>query len=934
MPIRQFITLLPCHSLSDFPTHHRGLDADSLLASWTVLWHPQLVGMVKQFPQWRTAEDSATPQEGDLYLVPKVSSDLLPKDFAHSANQVGATVIEGSVDRVSLLRQLFQEINEDECKDEATNDLAADFFALGYAFLQVQLMTLQLRGSSNMDVDDFATTLINAATNWCERKLEDSRASLAGCFDCLLGEKNAYYPVQPQLIDLVLTAPTTVGNSFTNELAYDHPKSILLTSQLGRKLKHEQPENFSRLGKLVDNETVDIVGGLASELDDPLLSSETTVARFQMGLKWFRENLNADVCVFARRTFGLSSDLPAILDQLNFVGVLHATLAGGEIPVASTSHIRWESNDGASILALAQTAEDANEGFTFLRLSTWLGQLIDSAHVATVVLAHWPDRVHFCFNDLLRVRKYGNLFGSFISLTDFFDGIYDPGYGDTFSADEYQGSFLKSSLRNKSKNPVSRIVKYWRRTMRVRSLRAAATMELFANSSRDVDALTFNELDHLQAKIELASSSVEFDDDEIDSRVNEWEATFFSGQGDEFLVNTTNFNRTVFFRTENKNAFALSTDSPVRLAESESDSTNWIARVPPLSFTRLQGDSNVSDLNKEPLLCEENILRNEFFELMVDPQTGGIRSLDVYDRRKNLLSQRLAVRIPGQLDSHGRMTSARYAEMVCDDYTIKHNSRSIATIETSGRLVNAEGNIESTLAEYRQAFTVIRGIPIVEVEVEFTSVSEMNPNTNHYVCSRLAWKHDSTELVRNVRESRAFVSGENLEATNWIELRSPKNTVTLLTAGLPFHRRSSRRTLDTLLVVAGESERRFRFGIGLDISHPTQASIDFMTPPAIVNRKMKGNGGWLFDFNCKNIVATWMAPIFDQSQQLTGVEFRLRETKSRSGQLKIRCPRQLTTGRRVNFFGEHLREIETHENLATINFHGSEFFQIQLNWNT
>jgi len=51
-----------------------------------------------------------------------------------------------------------------------------------------------------------------------------------------------------------------------------------------------------------------------------------------------------------------------------------------------------------------------------------------------------------------------------------------------------------------------------------------------------------------------------------------------------------------------------------------------------------------------------------------------------------------------------------------------------------------------------------------------------------------------------------------LEAPQFLDLRSAGGRTVILPGGLPFHRRGGGRMLDTLLVVQGESARRFRLG--------------------------------------------------------------------------------------------------------------------------
>ena len=50
----------------------------------------------------------------------------------------------------------------------------------------------------------------------------------------------------------------------------------------------------------------------------------------------------------------------------------------------------------------------------------------------------------------------------------------------------------------------------------------------------------------------------------------------------------------------------------------------------------------------------------------------------------------------------------------------------------------------------------------------------------------------------------------------FIEVESYKTRTTILTAGMPYHRRIGKRMLDCLLRMCGESSTKFRLGIGID----------------------------------------------------------------------------------------------------------------------
>ena len=53
----KLLIVLPCHSLEDFPIHHRGEEAANLLANWTALWHPALIASCEQKPEWQQADN-------------------------------------------------------------------------------------------------------------------------------------------------------------------------------------------------------------------------------------------------------------------------------------------------------------------------------------------------------------------------------------------------------------------------------------------------------------------------------------------------------------------------------------------------------------------------------------------------------------------------------------------------------------------------------------------------------------------------------------------------------------------------------------------------------------------------------------------------------------------------------------------------------------
>jgi alpha-mannosidase len=124
---------------------------------------------------------------------------------------------------------------------------------------------------------------------------------------------------------------------------------------------------------------------------------------------------------------------------------------------------------------------------------------------------------------------------------------------------------------------------------------------------------------------------------------------------------------------------------------------------------------------------------------------------------------------------------------------------------------------------------------------------------------------------------------------------------TLLTGGLPFHRRLGVRKLDTLLSVRGETARSFRLGIGIDLPHPVAAALDFLSPPVnVASVPMPSTpSGWLFHLDSRHVLAThWEA--VTSAGRLAGFRVRLLETDGRKVGLGLNAFRTVQSARKVH----------------------------------
>ncbi len=631
-------------------------------------WHqadnPEIGGVDDSLEDLADSElsDSSGPL---LAVIPLISESLLDSELLSNLESNQSVVLSDLDSRDAIMeRALASNSAARGLAEDLDSGFVQDFCALGYAFLQVQLMTRQLRYSSNLDEKHFSETVTEAARLATSGSQEKAHDALGRCFDLLLEEKNGYYPVQPELMDVVLTANTTLGRSMIKQLEADHPINLLLSGEIGRLIAEERPQLMEKaIGRLKDK-TLSIVGGLADELPDSLIASESILNSLKRGRSMIESQFGSVPSVFMRRRFGLTPALPSMLEQLGFVGAIHATLDGGKFPQSSSCNIRWTGDDDQSILAIGDVPLSAADAGAFLGLGVKLGEQIDSAHVAAAVFVHWPDRSCESFGDLVRISKFGPLFGQFVTLDDYFGSVYDPGYGDTFASEEYKPPYFKQSLELESRQPISAFTTYWRRYMALGSLRSLLVQ---ACHSAGLDAVVAQELElrinGLQSEIEAAIDQAPPCDNEatcsLDADLEQlgielksyWEVSEQDRKvADPIVVlNTLGCRRMVEVKSRGLEIGTLKKSPPVYICDSSDSGAHWVVELPSMGSIVLD-EASVSpkdQFRSEPLIGEETTLRNEFFELSVDEETGGIRSVLLYKNRVNLISQQLAVRIPG-----------------------------------------------------------------------------------------------------------------------------------------------------------------------------------------------------------------------------------------------------------------------------------------------
>ncbi|MEN6448869.1 MAG: hypothetical protein ABFC96_00120, partial [Thermoguttaceae bacterium] len=904
MMFDRLVALLPSEGLEDLELERPDEEAAQLLSAWSGLWHPAILASAEQIPIGLPAASPPSDLTRLLVVVPDCCLGLLPEDWLPQAQAANACVLRNLRNRKDAVAAALQCLGPTPAVDP---NLVADFLALGYCHLQVELLTRKLRYSSNLDQEGLRTAALAAAREALAGNAEAARGHLQAAFDRLHEAREYYYPVDTQLFDLTLLAPGTSGEALRGELSGGLPRNILCSGETLEGLAAREPETLDALKQALNAGRAAIVGGEYDELPLPLLEPDAIAAQLARGLPAYERHLGRRPTIYGRRRFGLTPALPQILERFGFTAAFHCTLDDGRFPTGNQARVQWEGLDGTSIDSLGIVPLDASRDAGFLQLAEKLGDSMGIEQSGVVVLAHWPGRAACWYDDLRRIAAYGSVLGKFSTMAEYFNEVAMSGHYAQYKPDEYRSPYLKQDVAAGRPDPISRWVRYFRRRTQLDAWQSVHLLAQCVSDDQgpptDGAQIETSEQARLAAAIEdcLADEgSHSALDDDLAKRLQRPLADFArrvtdanSSERGSLVVNPRSF-----ARQECVEAHPLIDVPAMGFA--------WVASAPAASDQVSAADApaarrgwfGLGRAKVAPPLAEGNVLQNEFCQIHFDPETGAIRSISDYDYRDPRLGQQIALRLGGT-----RGGEADYSIMAADALVCTSAGPTLGEMVARGRLLDRDGR---HVAAFKQTTRLWRGSRLIELLIELDIDRQPGPNPwDSYYAVRFAWKDETAELRRSMNWASVPTELAQFESPQFVDLHRGKQRTTLLCGGLPYHRRFGRK-LDTLLVVAGESARRFRLGIGIDVPQPMAAAIDFIAPPLVLPDQPRPPtpSGWLFHLDCRNVLATHWAPLRTSSEttagesesaqgsssgrRLAGVRIRLLETEGRSVRLGLR----------------------------------------------
>jgi alpha-mannosidase len=726
---------------------------------------------------------------------------------------------------------------------------------------------------------------------------EEARQVMQSAFDELVQAKDNYHSTQHYFLELTLVTNTTLGEPLRQLLNEERTINLFLPSSVLAALPETNPETFALLKSRAEH--IRFIVDDTESLSLSLLPILDVADHLLEGISIYRELLNVSPTVYGRLTTGLSPALPQLLKLSGLKGVLHfAPLAGWKLKEQEQSKIVWQGPDTTTIDAIVRYPIDASSFLGFFELADQLNNSTNHDSVPTSVFALFPGQKSVWLDTLRRMTRFTTGLGKFVGADDYFS---DTAYNGSLQRFGYE-KYPESALTEVGENPLSRWNELYRHNSDRLVQSSLETMLQLLNHPLTETPLVqqFVEAIHPQECRAEASNPLPV------------------GKG-RMVVNPLSFARKVFV-------------------------DDIAVDVPPLGYAYVEPTAPTAAPARKSLLgqflgkkndpvlarkAEETIgrkakrsvfiLENRYFSAKFDALTGALRSIFTNRSRYNQLSRQIAFR-----------NNRSYSVQVAEEIVLTKATSEVGQIKIAGRLVFPEGEVA---ARFTETVTIHSQSRLLEFDLTLDPLVEMEDNRWHsYIAVRYAWNDDTLEMRGILNDGVHVLSDRtHLHAPKGIDLRHETGALTFFSEGLPFHRRSGERQLDTLLIVKGESQRQFRMGIAVNAQHPALLSQDFLLPPFVVpvSCRPKNPSSWLFQIESKNVVALHWEPVYE-AEQLVGCMVYLQEVEGRKAHFALRSFLPPNQAAATDLLGKERKTFKVDADAAFIDMHAYELLPLLL----
>lgn len=961
---QEILVLIPSHSLEDFPTEQSEDDAASLLNCFAVSWHPALLEVTGRLPKWHRADCPPEEELGRyLVLVPTGCESWLATGWVDRVIAAGGIVVRGLSERSALVGEIERQFLAGRPLDP---DLAADFYALGHIGLQLELLTRKMRHFSNVDEVYLQKQAVAAAEAALAGDAETARTRLTQCFETLLEQRHRFYAVESWLIDLCLLTPAEDLAPLEQALANPQGLSLLTNASDLRDVASRSPRVAASLKEGVERGEVEIVCGAVREVllgERPVNSILWQLAEARRAVQ---DVTSQSAFTWGVRRYAVDPALPQLLKKSGYNGALHFVLDDGIYPDYEHAKFRWEGIDGTPIDAISRIPLSAEASQSYLKLADRMSESMDNDQSAAVILARWPGVKSPFFDDLQRSARYAPVLGKPVTFREFFERTDFATRSGNYKPREYLSPVFWQSVAREEADPISRVAEHARLRLRLDAARNCRVLidclygrtvslpltDLERELEDVADLPSVASRADLTARIDAAGQSAASD-----------LARLIAHGGREpgyLVINPTAAARTLGLELQGLRPLPEKGDVQTEGAKHQlvcdvpSMGFCWIPALPPGTPAPVRppvrGEKTVP-------LAEPHVVRNDFFEVQLHPERGGIASLRTWNRSPNLLSQQVGFRFPksrtitiGEGDDRVEQRT-HYTAMRATGCEVVASGPVCGIVRTTGEIVDQ--TVDRVLARFTQTFRIWRHRPFLELTIELDPLKSPDPEPWHsYYGVRFAYGN-SAVLSRSAHGAPFETTDERLESPEFLEAASLDHRVTILPGGLPYSRLHDSSEVDVILLAGSESRRRFDLVIAIDQPHPCRAARDAFDPvfviPDVAGPPRGGNSGWLLHSSSKSVevlslgplvaeppsaAERWIRPVAaaETAPPPKGVSVRLMETEGRVTRTDLDFFRPPVRARVRDFTGSTILEITPENGRIPVRLGAFEIVDVELYW--
>ena len=931
--------LIPGYSVEDLPTDLPEDEAASLLNSFACAWHPDLLARTSGIPILRQAESLTGYPGRRVVFVPRTSESWMPHEWRSVLRSQDHLVIDGCHSREEWLSALQSAFSRELQPLNPQPVLLDDFLALGTVIVQNHLLSRRRHHFVDSDTLLLGREARAAAEAALVGDESTTRVHLTRCFEHLREVRERFHPMPCYLLDLCIPGEADQADQIQALLKSESAINLFATGDDLFRWKSQAPEIVRALGQSLEAGHICLLTGHLTETRSGLGSLAATLSDLRSGLRAVAEITRHTARHWARRRFGLTASLPAVLNYFGFESAQHVALDDGLYPDKERSQFDWQGTDGSSIAASSRIPLAIDSAAGFLRFADRFSESMQDDTTAAIFLARLPSLKSPWLKDLKIAAGYAPVLGEFVTMAKLCLASGGSRFAERHNHSEYLSPSLVQSAVLKTEPAVSgpaALRNLWQRLTNCQMLRSSAAVakvspQVLSDSSALIEGL---ERDLLQLElnhVDITSVNAERPMilaqrwNELSSRFEQLERQIAQAlhakipsataeiQG-LFLQNAVPFARTVKLNWPAQWKPPAASSS-IEALQDQNSCRQLLVKLPPAGFVWLHeamGSDTVHTVTlaqkNEPALAESLKLRNRHFEVSLSERTGGIESVVFHGQRLNRLSQQPCFRYEREQtlpdDGSGEVRKSAYAVPELVSHRVVECGAVFASIETTTQLcAPSDGQPLSTVV---QTISVDRLQPRLTITLRFQDIRHSvkgNPWLT-YFGSRIAWDNESAAIARAVMDQTAGFRSERIESPDYVEISDSDHRFVIATHGRPWHRRSGPRMLDSLLIVEGETETAFQFTIEFDQSFPLRTATDAMSPPVTYittgHRPVSNSAGWLVGLTARNVQlvrSDWLPASPDHSEELSVI---LAETEGVAVDCFIRTARQPMSAFAIN----------------------------------